>query len=139
MKFLAFVDTHDEKKAFDILKRKIKGKKPDFLICAGDFTIFEHDLKKWMRKLDSLNKKLFLIHGNHENVNVVGHLSKDSAINCDLSLDLFSCCCTDRRSDSSRSSGETLPLSFSISAGSSATISKLLPFTSSFIQQFIYV
>ena len=77
MKALAFVDLHGDKKAYVSIKKKIAKEKPDFLICAGDFTIFENNLKKFMYKLSKLNGKLFLVHGNHEEETVVRKLSRE--------------------------------------------------------------
>lgn len=77
MKALAFVDLHGSKKNYDVIKKKVKKEKPDFLICAGDFTIFENDIKKLMYKLSKLNGKVFLVHGNHEEATVVRQLSKE--------------------------------------------------------------
>ena len=75
MKLLAFVDLHGEKKLYTKLLKKAKKEKPNFSICAGDFTTFEHNIKDNMRKLSKLGK-LFLLHGNHEEAIVVGNLSK---------------------------------------------------------------
>lgn len=64
MIILAFVDLHGSDSSFkEIIK---KSKKADIIICAGDFTIFGSDEKKIIKKLDTLNKKVLLIHGNHE-------------------------------------------------------------------------
>ncbi|MBD3164498.1 hypothetical protein GF323_04810 [Candidatus Woesearchaeota archaeon] len=76
MKCLAFVDLHGNRKYFNILKKKIKEHKPDFLICAGDFTTFEQGVKKLVAKLSRLNKRIFLIHGNHEEEALVREISK---------------------------------------------------------------
>jgi Icc-related predicted phosphoesterase len=75
MKLLAFVDLHGEKKAYDNIKKKVKKEKPDFLICAGDFTIFENEIEQMMNRLSKLGK-VFLVHGNHEEETVVGKLAK---------------------------------------------------------------
>jgi len=76
MKILAFVDSHGSKKAFRAIKKKIKVERPDIIICAGDFTIFETDIKKILNKFSKLKRPLYLIHGNHENEYVVKALSK---------------------------------------------------------------
>ena len=75
MKLLAYVDLHDHKKSLEFLKKKVKKEKPDFLICAGDFTIFENNLKKVMISMNALGKT-FLVHGNHEEEVVIRRLSK---------------------------------------------------------------
>lgn len=64
MKILAFTDTHGKAKA--IKKIIKKSKKADIIICAGDFTIFQHNMKKILKILESIGKPVFLIHGNHE-------------------------------------------------------------------------
>ncbi len=76
MKALAFVDLHGSKKAYSAIKKKIQKEKPDFLICAGDFTIFEEEIERLMLKLSKLDGKIFLVHGNHEEEGMVKDISK---------------------------------------------------------------
>ena len=64
MKILACVDMHGSEKAFAALKEKAK--KVDCVVCAGDFTIFEHSITKFLEFFDSLGKEVLMIHGNHE-------------------------------------------------------------------------
>lgn len=64
MKVLAFADSHDEGNYYEVLKKKAK--KADIILCAGDFTVFEHNMKKIIRDLSKLGKTVYLIHGNHE-------------------------------------------------------------------------
>ncbi|MBW2998143.1 metallophosphoesterase [Candidatus Woesearchaeota archaeon] len=64
MKLLAFTDLHEDMESFKVLEKK--SKRADIIICAGDFTIFNHALKKIMKKIASLEKPVYLIHGNHE-------------------------------------------------------------------------
>lgn len=66
MKILAFVDTHGSSSAINKIKSKAKKENVDLLICAGDLTIFEQNLEKILKKLDSLNKPVLMIPGNHE-------------------------------------------------------------------------
>ena len=73
MKALAYVDLHDHKKSIETLKKKAKN--VDFMINAGDFTIFENNLKKVMIRMNALGKT-FLVHGNHEEEVVIKKLSK---------------------------------------------------------------
>jgi len=75
MKCLAFVDLHGSTKAYE--KVKIKAKKSDFIVCAGDFTVFETDIKKWMKKFSELEGKVFLVHGNHEDERICKQLAKN--------------------------------------------------------------
>ena len=77
MKTLAFVDLHGDRKEYNSIKKKIKKEKPDFLICAGDFTIFENEVRHLMFKLSRLDGKIFLVHGNHEEETVIKKLAKE--------------------------------------------------------------
>lgn len=66
MKFLAFVDLHQDLADIEAIKFRIEHDNPEFLICAGDFTIFGNKLDQLMEILNDLGKPLYLIHGNHE-------------------------------------------------------------------------
>lgn len=66
MKILAFTDIHGSSLALKRIEQKVKTKKPDLLVCAGDMSIFEHGIVRIMRRLDRLNKKIVIVHGNHE-------------------------------------------------------------------------
>ncbi len=72
MKILAFSDLHEHKPYFD--KLKAKAKDVDLILCAGDMTIFENNLSKMMKKIASLKKEIYLIHGNHE---MASHVNKE--------------------------------------------------------------
>jgi len=64
MKILAFADTHGKEKA---MKRLLnKGKDVDLLVCAGDISIFGHNLLKLIERFKVLNKTMLILHGNHE-------------------------------------------------------------------------
>jgi uncharacterized protein len=76
MKILAFTDLHLSSIAFKKLKEKVKKQKPELLICAGDMTIFEQDLDYILNKLNKLNTKTLLVHGNHETDIVVKKVCK---------------------------------------------------------------
>lgn len=76
MKCLAFVDLHGSKKKYAELKKKVRKEKPDFLICAGDFTTFEHEVKHHLIELSKMDGYLFLVHGNHEEASVVRRISE---------------------------------------------------------------
>ncbi|MEK6983787.1 MAG: metallophosphoesterase [Nanoarchaeota archaeon] len=67
MKLLAFTDVHGSLLALKRIEQKAKTQNPDVMICAGDITIFEHGIISLMKRLDRLNKKILIIHGNHEN------------------------------------------------------------------------
>jgi len=66
MKFLTFVDVHEDKKAIkDIVKRASK-EDIEFLICAGDLSWFGKGLRFVLKQLNAIGKKVYLIPGNHE-------------------------------------------------------------------------
>lgn len=64
MKVLAFTDMHGSLKAMQSIKSKSKS--ADMIFCCGDITIFEQDLEKIIKKLDSIGKPVLIIPGNHE-------------------------------------------------------------------------
>lgn len=64
MMLLAFVDTHGDEKSLKKVKKKAE--KADLILCAGDLTIFENKLKSLLRELNSFNKPVLIVHGNHE-------------------------------------------------------------------------
>ena len=66
MKLLAFTDIHGSNTALKRIEQKIKSQKPDLLVCAGDISIFEHGIGIILRKLNKLNRKIIIVHGNHE-------------------------------------------------------------------------
>lgn len=75
MKILAFVDLHENYKAFKNIKEKAK--KADIIVCAGDISIFEDRLKEFLLKLDKLDRPVLMIPGNHEsNKSVNKHIKK---------------------------------------------------------------
>lgn len=76
MKLLAFTDLHGSLLALRRIEQKVKTQNPDLLICAGDISIFEHGIVGIMRRLNKLNKKIIMIHGNHEDASTFIKLSK---------------------------------------------------------------
>jgi len=66
MKFLAFVDLHQDFNDLELIRLKIEDTDPDFIICAGDFTIFGNELTGILSVLETLGKPIYIIHGNHE-------------------------------------------------------------------------
>ncbi|MBI2576188.1 metallophosphoesterase [Candidatus Woesearchaeota archaeon] len=74
MKLLAFTDLHESEKNF--LKLREKAANADLIVCAGDFSIFEHGYKKMIAKLDSLGKEMLVIPGNHESAKDLEHACK---------------------------------------------------------------
>jgi Icc-related predicted phosphoesterase len=76
MKILAFTDTHSMEHAEDKILEKAWKHKPDFLLCAGDFTMFMRDALAFFKKISSLKIKTYLVHGNHEDEFEIAKLSK---------------------------------------------------------------
>ena len=74
MKVLAFTDMHLSSYAFKKIKSKAVRQNPDLLVCAGDVSIFEHSLDLILNKLSKLNKKILILHGNHETSSVLKKL-----------------------------------------------------------------
>ena len=64
MKILAFVDSHGNKRAMEALEREAKT--ADVLVCAGDISVFEQELDKILKQIDSWGKPVLMLHGNHE-------------------------------------------------------------------------
>src|SRR3989344_4274956 len=76
MKILAFTDIHGSMSALRRLKQRAKAQNPDLLVCAGDVSIFENRIMGILRKLNQFNKKIIMIHGNHENGSTFNKYSK---------------------------------------------------------------
>lgn len=74
MKILAFTDNHGS--PLEIAEVKRKSKNVDLIICTGDFTIFEGEIEYHLDLINSLPKKVILIHGNHEDEMTVRFLAK---------------------------------------------------------------
>lgn len=66
MKILAFVDMHGSMSALKKIKELVKKEKPDYLVCPGDFTIFEQGLDYIMHKLNQIGIPVLIFQGNHE-------------------------------------------------------------------------
>lgn len=66
MKFLTFVDTHQDRKALRKLVQRAKEADIDFLICAGDLSDFCRGLRESLEELQALGKTIYFIPGNHE-------------------------------------------------------------------------
>ena len=76
MKILAFTDVHGSLLALKRIEQKVKTQKPDLLVCAGDVSIFEHGIVGILRRLNKLNKKTIIVHGNHEDESTFRKISK---------------------------------------------------------------
>lgn len=66
MRIVAFVDLHGSFTALKKLEEKAKRKNADVIVCAGDLTIFEQNLDDILERLDSIGKRVLVVHGNHE-------------------------------------------------------------------------
>ncbi len=79
MKIFAFTDLHEDLRVYKRIKEKLSKEKPDLILCAGDFTVFEQHVKEMMEKLAVLGK-MFLVHGNHETEGVVKKLCEKNGL-----------------------------------------------------------
>ncbi len=66
MKILAFVDMHGSKEALRKIKSTARKENVDYVVCAGDITIFGDEFEKLMKQLDEMGKTVLMVHGNHE-------------------------------------------------------------------------
>jgi len=71
MKIYAFSDIHENITSMKKVEAAVKKEDPDLVICVGDFTVFEQYLEKMIDWMDSLPKPVLLIHGNHEDEEIV--------------------------------------------------------------------
>ena len=74
LKILAFSDMHGSEKHLKALAAKAK--KADVIVCAGDFTVFENNILRIMRKLDAIGKPVILVNGNHEDPMLVSEICR---------------------------------------------------------------
>ncbi len=83
MKILAFTDVHRadprviRKALFGLVK---KAKQVDLMICCGDISLFGQGFRQALHILAKADKPLLLIHGNHEEEQVVSHLHLKNVI-----------------------------------------------------------
>ena len=66
MKVLCFVDLHGDKPLLKKLIKRAKDPDIDLVLMAGDLTNFEDGLRYFLKKLNSIGKKVLVIPGNHE-------------------------------------------------------------------------
>ncbi len=74
MNLLFFSDLHGNMKILNSLKKKAE--KADGIICSGDISVFENDIEKIMEELSKIDKKILIIHGNHEDEQRLKELSQ---------------------------------------------------------------
>lgn len=66
MKFLTFVDLHEDKAVLRELVKRASKDDIDFIVCAGDISTFGRGMKFILRQFDKIGKKFYIIPGNHE-------------------------------------------------------------------------
>lgn len=66
MRFLTFVDVHENKKLRRQLVKRAGEKDVDFVLSAGDFSTFGRGLQAFLDDFRICHKRLYLIPGNHE-------------------------------------------------------------------------
>lgn len=83
MKFLAFVDLHEDRDSLKLLVKRALLEDVDFLVCAGDLSIFGRSLRFVLKQLDEIGKKVYIITGNHETEEMMEKVMSDYP-NCRL-------------------------------------------------------
>ncbi|MFC1696914.1 metallophosphoesterase [Nanoarchaeota archaeon] len=73
MKILAFTDSHGNTKVLRDMKQRIVKENIKVVICAGDFTIFQENMKYILKKISEFKIPVLLVHGNHEDAPDVKH------------------------------------------------------------------
>ncbi|MFH0869499.1 MAG: metallophosphoesterase [archaeon] len=74
---LTFGDTHGEERA--LRKAGKKAGRADIILCNGDVTIFEHNLKRILKTIAGFGKPTLIVPGNHESETALrGECSKYS-------------------------------------------------------------
>ena len=66
MKFLAFTDIHEDKKAVKALVKRAMEDDIDFIVSTGDISNFGSGLRFNIKSFATLGKKFYVIPGNHE-------------------------------------------------------------------------
>ncbi|MBW3003764.1 metallophosphoesterase [Candidatus Woesearchaeota archaeon] len=92
MKLLCFSDVHGNiAKTYDKLVKIASKNEIEAVICAGDFSDFGSYLDIVFKKLNSIGKPVFAVHGNHETASVIEMAQKDfeNIINIHRSLKPF--------------------------------------------------
>lgn len=66
MRIFTFVDLHEDEETLAHIKNEIRKNDPELVVCAGDFSIFENKFHEVLKELNSINKPMLIIPGNHE-------------------------------------------------------------------------
>ena len=75
MRILAFTDIHANKRALAELGRRAT--QADVILCAGDVSEFGMDLLETLEIMNSWNKPIYIIHGNHEDESILADVNQD--------------------------------------------------------------
>ena len=71
MKILAFVDLHGSVNVLKKIGSTAKKERVDYIVCAGDLTIFGNSLNELLTLLDKIGIPVIIIHGNHEDERIM--------------------------------------------------------------------
>ncbi len=66
MRFLAFVDIHQDSDRLRALRDRAAQPDIDFVLCAGDFSTFGRGVRTVLETFSKLKKPFYVIPGNHE-------------------------------------------------------------------------
>ncbi len=66
MKFLTFVDVHEDQQTLKRLLARAQEPDVDFVVCAGDFSTFGRGMGWVLEQFNALKKPFYVIPGNHE-------------------------------------------------------------------------
>jgi len=66
MKLLAFVDLHGSKSMLKKIAALVKTDKIEYVVSAGDITIFGDSMLQIINSLDAIGVPVLMVHGNHE-------------------------------------------------------------------------
>ncbi|HLC46853.1 MAG TPA: metallophosphoesterase [Candidatus Nanoarchaeia archaeon] len=88
MKLLAFADMHGNLKSLEGIAKRASSEKAEVIVCAGDFTVFERDIERILKKLNSIGLPVLVIPGNHESSEHISLASKalPNVLNFDNSM-----------------------------------------------------
>ncbi len=73
MKLLVFADSHGWFETLDAIKRLALAEDVDLLLCVGDVTTFGKNQRTILQKINEIGKPVLMIHGNHEQEELLAH------------------------------------------------------------------
>jgi uncharacterized protein len=74
MRILAFTDVHANERVLQELAKR--SQQADVLLCAGDMSVFGDDLLSVLEQMNSWNKPIYFVHGNHEDEDIFADVEK---------------------------------------------------------------